>query len=326
MKPQRILVAALVLAAAGIALFLLFGRGSAGSPMLSGYVEGEPLYPASPVAGRLVAVNVQRGDLVEAGQRLFSVDPAQISAQRDEAAAQLVANRALAEGARRGQRPQELAQIRADLNASRAVLAEAEKNYDRTRPLFEAGAASQAQLDAVTAARDRARAQVASIEQRLQVAQLGQRTEQVTNAEQRVRQAESNLAALEARLADLSPAAPAAGRIEEVFFQVGEWVQANAPVLSLIPDGRVRLRFFVPQKEIARYVVGSEVRFSCDGCRENLAARIVYVSPRPEFTPPVIYSREARDRMVFLVEAQPASAEGLTPGQPIDVHPVGDRP
>lgn len=326
MKPQRILVAALVLAAAGIALFLAVGRGSAGGPALSGYVEGEPLYPASPVAGRLVSINVQRGDLVEAGKPMFSVDPAQISAQRDEAAAQLVANKALADGARKGQRPAELAQIRADLNAARAVLNEAEKNYERTKPLFEAGAASQAQLDTVTASRDRARAQVASTTQRLEVAQLGQRNEQVTNAEQRVRQAESNLSALEARLADLSPTAPSAGRVEDVFFQIGEWVPANAPVLSMIPDGRVRLRFFAPQTDIARYAVGREVTFSCDGCAKDLTAKIIYVSPRPEFTPPVIYSREARDRMVFLVEAQPASAEGLTPGQPIDVHPAGNKP
>ena len=326
MKPQRILVAVLLLAAAGIALFLAFGRGSAGGPMLSGYVEGEPLYPASPVAGRLVDLQVQRGDVVEAGAALFAVDPAQIAAQRDEAAAQLVANQALAQGARRGQRPAELAQIRADLNAARAVLNEAEKNYERTRPLFEAGAASQAQLDGVTAARDRARAQVASTTQRLEVAQLGQRTEQVTNAEQRVRQSESSLAALEARLADLSPKAPSAGRVEDVFFQPGEWVPANAPVLSLIPDGRVRIRFFAPQKEIARYSVGKDVKFSCDGCAENQTAKISYVSPRPEFTPPVIYSREARDRMVFLVEAIPASAEGLTPGQPVDVQPAEAKP
>jgi HlyD family secretion protein len=166
---------------------------------------------------------------------------------------------------------------------------------------------------------------VASITQRLEVAQLGQRTEQVTNAEQRVRQSESNLAALEARLADLSPKAPSAGRVEDVFFQIGEWVPANQPVLAMIPQDRVRLRFFVPQADVARYAVGSEVRFSCDGCERDLAAKVSYVSPRPEFTPPVIYSREARDRMVFLVEAQPAKAEGLTPGLPIDVQRLEEK-
>lgn len=322
MKPQRILVAVLLLAAVGLAAFLLFRPGSQGGVMLSGYVEGEPLYPASPVAGRLVRLDVQRGDSIESGAAFFQIDPAQVAAQRDEAASQLVANKALASGARQGQRPAELQQIQADLSAARAVLAEAEKNYARTQPLYDAGAASKAQLDSVTATRDRARAQVASIEKRLQVAQLGQRNEQVTNADQRVVQSAASLAAMEARLADLSPKAPSAGRVEDVFFQTGEWVPANQPVLSFIPSDRVRLRFFVPQRDLQAYAIGTEVNFSCDGCAQNLSAKISYVSPRPEFTPPVIYSREARDRLVFLVEAQPASSQGLTPGQPIDVHPV----
>jgi HlyD family secretion protein len=322
MKPQQILVGALLLSAAGLGAFLAFGLGGGQSPMLSGYVEGEPLYPASPVAGRLVQLNVKRGDVAAAGTLLFAVDPAQIAAQRDEAASQLVANQALAKGARTGQRPAELQQIQADLNAARAVLNEAEKSYARTQPLYEAGAASKASVDSALAARDRAKAQVASIEKRLQVAQLGQRTEQVTNAEQRVVQAEASLGALEARLADLSPVAPSAGRVEDVFFQPGEWVPANQAVMSFIPDDRVRLRFFAPQTEIAAYRIGASVTFSCDGCAKDLSAKITYVSPRPEFTPPVIYSREARDRMVFMVEAHPETSAGLTPGQPIDVQPL----
>ncbi len=322
MKPQQILVGVLLLSAAGLAAFLAFGRGGDGAHTLSGYVEGEALYPASPVAGRLVRLGVQRGDNVTAGATLFSVDPAQIAAQRDEAASQVLANKALARGAATGQRPAELAQIRADLSAAQAVLVEAEKAYARVVPLFDAGAASKASVDSALASRDRARGQVAAIERRLQVAQLGQRDEQVTNARQRVVQSEANLSALEARLSDLSPVAPSDGRIEDVFFQEGEWVPANTPVLSLLPADRVRLRFFVPQADVAKYAIGTEIGFSCDGCAAGLKAKISYVSPRPEFTPPVIYSREARDRMVFLVEAQPAKGAGLTPGLPIDVTPV----
>jgi HlyD family secretion protein len=320
---QRILIAGLVLAAAAIAAFLFFAPRFSATPMLSGYVEGEPLYPAAPVAGRLVQLNVRRGDIVKAGDPLFAVDPAQIAAQRAEAASQLDASRALAQGARNGQRPAELAQIRADLAAAQAVATEAQRTYDRTRPLYDAGAASRASLDSAVAARDRARAQVTAIQRRLDVAQLGQRNENVRNADERVRQAQAGLQALDARLADLSPKAPADGRIEDVFYQDGEWTPANAPVLSLIPDGRVRIRFFAPQAQLSSYAVGREVTFGCDGCTAGMKAKITYVSPRPEFTPPVIYSRESRDRMVFLVEATPTDATGLTPGQPIDVTPLG---
>jgi HlyD family secretion protein len=108
--------------------------------------------------------------------------------------------------------------------------------------------------------------------------------------------------------------------VEEVFFHAGEWAAANQPILSLLPDERIKLRFFVPERSLAAYRVGRAIRFACDGCPKGLTARIDFVSPRPEFTPPVIYSREARDRLVYLVEARPSVR--LNPGQPVDVEPL----
>jgi HlyD family secretion protein len=322
MKPQQILVGALALAAAGLAGFLILGQGGSDHGVLSGYVEGEPLYPASPVAGRLVELNVQRGDAVSAGARFFAIDPAQSEAARDQAAAETAAAKALAADARRGQRPAELGVIEAQLAAARAQLNEADLTLKRVRPLTEAGAASRAQLDAAEAARSTAQANVTAIEKQLQAAKLGAREDQARAAQDRVRQAEAALGAAEARLSDIAPAAPSGGRVEDVFFQAGEWVPANQPVLAFIPDDRVRLRFFAPQDGISAYAIGSEIAFACDGCPTGMKAKITYVSPRPEFTPPVIYSREARERMVFMVEAMPLSSKGLTPGQPVDVSPL----
>lgn len=322
MKPQQILIGVLGLSAAGLGAFLAFGGGNDRSTVLSGYVEGEPLYPASPVAGRLVELNVQRGDIVAQGAKFFAIDPSQSQAARDQALAETEAAKSLAADAKRGQRPAELGVIEAQLAAARAVLNEADTSLKRVQPLAEAGAASKAQLDSAVAARATADANVRAIDKQLQAARLGAREDQARAAQDRVRQAEAALGAAEARLTDLSPPSPTAGRVEDVFFQTGEWVPANQPVLAFIPDDRVRLRFFAPQESIAAYAIGTEVAFTCDGCAKDLKAKITYVSPRPEFTPPVIYSREARDRMVFLVEALPTTPKRLTPGQPIDVTPL----
>ncbi len=124
------------------------------------------------------------------------------------------------------------------------------------------------------------------------------------------------------RLGQLDQLAPAAGRIEDVFYQRGEWAGANQPVVSLLPDNEVKLRFFVPETSVQAYRPGRTVRFTCDGCAKALVARISYVSPRSEFTPPVIYSRNSRDKLVFLVEAVPDNARDLAPGLPIDVEPL----
>jgi len=110
--------------------------------------------------------------------------------------------------------------------------------------------------------------------------------------------------------------------VQDVFYQGGEWVAANQPVVALLADDRVRLRFYVPQAEVALYRPGTRVAFRCDGCAAGLGARINFVSPRAEFTPPVIYSRDTRDRLVFLVEARPDRPADLPPGLPIDVTPL----
>ena len=107
-----------------------------------------------------------------------------------------------------------------------------------------------------------------------------------------------------------------------MFFQPGEWVSPNQPIVALLPDNKVKVRFFVPQAEVARYRPGRTVRFSCDGCASGLQATIRYVSPRPEFTPPIIFSRDSRDRLVFMVEAFPTHPAGLLPGLPVDVEPL----
>ena len=146
--------------------------------------------------------------------------------------------------------------------------------------------------------------------------------DQVRAADARVAQAQARVSETGARLGTLSPIAPSAGRIEEVFYQRGEYAAANQPVVALIPDDRITVRFFVPEGAVAAYQAGRQVRFRCDGCADGLVATISYVSPRPEFTPPIIYSREARDRLVFMVEARPANGAALVPGLPVDVEPI----
>ena len=173
-----------------------------------------------------------------------------------------------------------------DIDAARAALREA-----------------NARLAAARRTADSRRAQIAAARAQAQEAQGGQREVQI-------------------RVSQLAPAAPSDARVEDVFFQPGEWVSANQPIVNLLPDNKVKVRFFVPEKEVARYRPGRDVRFSCDACGGGLSATIRYVSARPEFTPPIIYSRDSRDRLVFMVEAHPKRPSNLQPGLPVDVEPL----
>jgi HlyD family secretion protein len=320
-KPQRVVI--LILAV--LAVILLGWRLTASrfqpAPTLSGYIEGETLYLAAPVAGTVAELDVRRGQRVAAGTRLFVIEPDQRAAQTGRAEAELAAAQAQAEDARKGQRPVELAILEADQAAAEAQAREARAVLTRTAPLVAKGIYAKARLDDARSAYESAAARAAAAQRRVEAATLGARSDQVRAAEARVSQAQASAAETGARVADMAPSAPAAGRIEDTFFQRGEWASANKPVVALIPDDRVFVRFFVPERNVSAYRIGRTIRFGCDGCPER-SATISYVSPRAEFTPPVIYSRDSRDRLVFLVEARPADGAPLVPGLPVDVNPL----
>lgn len=322
MTRRRLLPLALLAVGAAIVLALVLAPRFGPARTLTGYVEGEPLYLAAPVAGTVRAVHVVRGQEVKAGQALFVVDPSQLQAQRDQAAAEEAAAQAQAQDARKGQRPVEVAVLEANIAAAEARARDAHADLRRIQPLVRQGWYAPARLDDARAAAQAADAQVRAARRQRDAALLGAREDQVRAADARVAQAEAAVTGAQARLSDTAPRAPANARVEEVFFQAGEWAPANQPVLSLLPDHRIKVRFFVPERELSAYGVGRTVRFACDGCAKGLTARIEYVSPRPEFTPPVIYSREARDRLVYLIEARPSVR--LNPGQPVDVEPLAE--
>lgn len=320
MTRQRALVAGLILAAAAIVALIAWLPRSDPPRSLNGYVEGEPLYVAAPVSGRVMSISVVRGQQVPAGQALFVIDPAQVRAQYDQAAADATAASAQADDARKGQRPSEMAVFEANIAAAEARLRDAQADLRRIEPLVRQGWYAPARLDDIKAAVDAADAQVRGARKQRDTAALGARADQVKAADARVAQAEAATRGAAARISDLAPLAPQNARVEDVFFHPGEWAPANQPILSLLPDDRIKVRFFVPEREIAAYRAGGTVRFACDGCARDLTARIEFISPRPEFTPPVIYSREARDRLVYMVEARPTVR--LNPGQPVDVEPL----
>ena len=323
MKPQRLIILVL----AGLAILFLAWRllapSSARPVTFSGYIEGDSLYLSAATAGRVRGLAVRRGQRVAAGTRLFLIEPDQQLAQGRQAAAELEAARAQAEDARLGQRPPEIAILEAERQAAEGAEREARIALHRAETLVRLGIYARVRLDEARAAEQNAASQVEAARHRIEVATLGQRQEQVRAADARVTEAAARVTETGARLDTLSPVAPSAARVEEVFYQRGEYAAANQPIVALIPDDRIYVRFFVPEDAVAAYRPGARIRFRCDGCADGLAATISYVSPRPEFTPPIIYSRESRDRLVFMVEARPDHGGALMPGLPVDVYPIG---
>lgn len=310
--PTRLVGVIAVLAIVGLVWFLLARRGAeAEGSAFTGYVVSDNIYMTAPAPGTLSEIAVRRGDRVAAGQPLFRIDPTVRAAETDRARAQI-------SGAEAG-----VAQQRAALSRAQADLAAAQADADRSgieaarlaaAQREKPGAVAQLQLDQATAAhkaalgrRDAARAALTSASAAISASQA------------QVRQAQAGLASARRQLDDLAPVSPVAGRIEEIMFKPGESVAANAPVVAIVPDGEVKVRFYVPEPSLSSFRPGRSVAIGCDGCGSGLTATVDFVSSQPEYTPPVIYSLDARSKLVFMVEAVPANPRALVPGQPMDV-------
>jgi HlyD family secretion protein len=139
------------------------------------------------------------------------------------------------------------------------------------------------------------------------------------DADAALRTAEARLNSTKTRLERRRVNSPASGTIQEVYFREGEQVPSGRPIVSLLPPGNVRVRFFVPQALLPTVHIGDRISVRCDGCASDLVARVNFISAQAEFTPPVIYSQEERARMVFRVEAMPERPADLRVGQPVSV-------
>lgn len=173
---------------------------------------------------------------------------------------------------------------KADLNQQSASLANAKQTFDRAQALMKTGSGTQANFDAAMSA---------------------------------LRIAEARVNTSQTRLARRSANAPVAGSVHQIYFREGEMVPLQRPVLSILPPGNMKVRFFVPETDLPKLSIGQDVRVTCDGCAGDLTAKIYYIATSAEYTPPVIYSQEERHKLVYLVQARPSKPDLLRVGQPV---------
>jgi len=288
-----------------------------------GYVEGETSLIAPPTAGRLVERPVDRGSQVKKGDRLYVIDPvlAQAEVARTEGA--LAESKSRYENLLTGKRQEEKDVTTMQRRETEAALVQAEIELKRQTELVAKGYSTRKDYEQAESQARQLRSRAASLTAQERVNELAARPDEIAAAKAMVDQNQANLDQAKKRLDDLMPVAPEDGLIENTFFNIGEWVPAGTPVISLLPPFRVKLRFYVPEEDLAYAKMSQQVSFTCDSCPPDLKAKIIYISPRSEFTPPVIYSQTARTKLVFLIEARPEPTQAkLAPGMPVTVAPL----
>ena len=322
-----IVVAVVVVAAAACLLFL---RGSdAGGPLdASGTVEATDAQLGFQAAGRIDTILVDEGARVQAGQELARLDQAELRARRSQAAAQLAAAQAVLSELERGSRSEEVQQGRDALTAANQRLADAQRDLDRTRRLFDGGAVSRETLDKAQLAFDVAQSQHDQSAQALQLLEVGPRPERIEAQRATVAQARASVQQIDAMLANAVIRAPFDGVVSVKDREIGETVSPGAPVLTVTKLDERWVRIYIPETQIGAVHLGEPATITADTYRGKVyRGAVSFIASEAEFTPKNVQTRDERVKLVYAVKVRITSDStyDLKPGLPADVQLGGNR-
>lgn len=286
---------------------------------VTGYSEVEWVYVAAPGNGWLTEMAVKPGQRVNSGDLLFRLDDELQQAQVQQSEKRVEQARAKVSDLSLGARQQEIDTLRAQKHEAQAALTLAAAEKDRWLALVEQRIASRSQGDKAEQEWQMAKAKLANIEAQIKVAELAARRNVLDAAEAERAAVEAEKRQADWQLGQRIVESKRAGRIEELIHHQGEWVNAGAPVLALLPDDGFKITFFVPEQLLADVAPGKVVQVSWSGQEKALPAEIRFVANEAEYTPPIIFSNESRSKLVFRVEAKLQSEQRPAVGQPVDV-------
>lgn len=330
MKRRRIILVPIAVLALAVVLVwkLGFARDeTVGEIGASGTVEAVEAQLGFQATGRIAMMAVQEGDSVRSGQELARLDLAEATARREQAIAQAAAARAQLLELERGSRSEEISQAAAARDAAREKVRDAERDFARTKQLFEGGAASREQLEKSGSALDVARSQQRQLEEQLDLVRLGPRRERIAAARATVAQAEASIAAIDAQLANMVVRAPFDGVVTIRHRENGEVVQAGSPVLTIMNPGDRWVRIYVPENQLAAVRLGMGAAISSDTYRDKTyRGEVTFIARAAEFTPKTVQTTEERVKLVYAVKVRITGDAGgdLKPGMPADVQLVAE--
>lgn len=305
----------------------------------SGIIEGVEVDVVARIPSRILAVEVEEGDAVEAGQAIVRLDCREQEALLRAATAKRDAAHRSAQAAK--------AQVEAALGAAQAASAQvgavgaqrkaaqtgrgvASRQLKRLEQLGPQGGATEMELDKVGGQAQQLEDQIAALDAQLAAAK-GQAKAARSQTEAARAQAEAALVAVVAAEADIARAeiaveectleAPIGGYVLTRAYEPGEVTLPGTKVLTVVKIDPVETSFYIPNAELAQARVGRKVSFVADAYPERtFDGEIVAVSQEAEFTPRNVQTREDRDRLVYRVDVRAPNPEGaLRPGMPVQI-------
>ena len=307
-----------------VPLLVALGACTKAPPQALGTLEFDRITLPSPLAERIVAIDVHEGDQVTAGQALLKLDPTRTQAQLAGAEAQAQRARdALAE-LEAGPRSEDIAQARANLAAVESEAREARAYYARLLPLKGKNYVAAADLDRARAAAGNADGKVRAAKAALDELVAGTRVEQVAQGRAALAAAEAEVAAQQALLDKLAVVAPRSARIDSLPYRLGDQAPVGAPLAILLAGDAPYARIYVPETLRANVRVGDVLQVFVGGRDKPLGGKLRAIRSEPVFTPYYALIGDDVARLSYLAEVElGADAASLPAGLPVRIEFAG---
>lgn len=312
----------LLIAAVGLALALaLAGCDTEELPLkIVGQLESDRVEIAADVSEPVIGRAVVEGQAVDVGQILIEQDPARVLSRIAEAEA--AANQARARLAEliRGPRKEQIVAAQAEVRGAEDELAFRQKEFARAKQVHERQLASPEALDRATATRNTAQASLDGANARLAELLTGTTVEELRQAEEALSQADARIASLAIDLARHRTAAPVAGVIDSLLFEIGERPLAGQALAVLLPGAQPHARVFIPESIRVSVTPGTRARILVDGLNQPVDGIVRWVSSEASFTPYFALTERDRGRLTYMAKIDlDFSQRRLPDGVPVEV-------
>lgn len=288
----------------------------------SGVVECTEINVGSELSGVISELVVNEGDLLKDGDLIARIDTEEMMIRLKGAEANVKRAAALLSDAKKGLRPEEIAQLKKVVEMKEALYQRAKVDFERKQAMAVKDVGTKNAAILAEKAMQAAREDLETARQQVEIASMGARSDQLRAAEMALRQAETQAAELRNRIADSEVLSPIDGIVNVKHKEKGEIAAIGTTLVSLINLDKPWIRIYIPENKLGRVKLGQEVVIRSDSYPDKeYRGEIRHISSEAEFTPKNVQTQEERVKLVYAAKVyMDNSHREFKPGMPVDVY------
>lgn len=241
---KKIAILVFIIVVALLAYCGMYAYDQANTLILQGEVDTKTVDLSSKIVGRVLKINVQKGDSVKKGDVLIELDTPEINAKAEQADAMLALAMAQQAKVNNGTREEQIGMAKANFDV-------AKKTYDRMNRLHKEGVIPTQKLDEATAKYQAAKEQYTMLVN-------GAQNEDKLSAAANVKRARGANAEVSSYLKENKIVAPMDGIVTEITVEEGELVGAGSPVVTIVDNSDCWVTFNLREDLLSKVKNGTE--------------------------------------------------------------------